>query len=154
MRVCVIGLGYIGLPTALLLAQQNTVVGVDLKKDVVEKINNKVMPFEEPGLEDLLKRSGMVASTAPRPADAFIICVPTPFDKEVRMADLRFSAAEAGALVREIADLLINLARYRQEAHPEPLPEAGLREPAPGCGAGQAARHSAFRALPSPGTLI
>ncbi len=63
MKVCVIGLGYIGLPTALLLSQKNDVIGVDLKKDVVEKINDKIMPFEEPGLEDLLKRSGMVAST-------------------------------------------------------------------------------------------
>lgn len=99
MRVCVIGLGYIGLPTALLLSQKNDVIGVDLKRDVVEKVNGRVMPFEEPGLEDLLKRSGMVASVSPQRADAFIICVPTPFDKEVRMADLRFVKSAAESIV-------------------------------------------------------
>ncbi|MGE5465434.1 MAG: nucleotide sugar dehydrogenase [Betaproteobacteria bacterium] len=109
MRVCVIGLGYIGLPTALLLSQKNDVVGVDLKKSVVEKVNDRIMPFEEPGLEDLLKRSGMVASTAPQRADAFIICVPTPFDKEVRMADLRYvkAAAESIAPVLEKGNLVV-----------------------------------------------
>jgi UDP-N-acetyl-D-mannosaminuronic acid dehydrogenase len=98
MRVCVIGLGYIGLPTALLLSQKNDVIGVDLKQDVVDKVNGRVLPFEEPGLEDLLKHSGMVASTTPQRADAFIICVPTPFDKEVRMADLRYVKAAAGSV--------------------------------------------------------
>ncbi len=115
MRVCVIGLGYIGLPTALLLSQKNDVVGVDLKKSVVEKVNDRIMPFEEPGLEDLLKRSGMVASTAPQRADAFIICVPTPFDKEVRMADLRYvkSAAESIVPVLERATSSWSNRRYR-----------------------------------------
>jgi UDP-N-acetyl-D-mannosaminuronic acid dehydrogenase len=95
MKVCVIGLGYIGLPTALLLSQKNEVIGVDLKKDVVEKINNKVLPFDEPGLNELLIASNIVASPTPKLADVFIICVPTPFDKEVRMADLRYVKSAA-----------------------------------------------------------
>ncbi len=99
MKVCVIGLGYIGLPTALLLSQKNEVIGVDLKKDTVEKINNKILPFEEPGLENLLKNSTIVASITPKLADAFIICVPTPFDKEVRMADLRYVKSAAESIV-------------------------------------------------------
>ncbi len=40
-KVCVIGLGYIGLPTALLLSQNNEVIGIDLKKDSVDKINKR-----------------------------------------------------------------------------------------------------------------
>lgn len=97
MKVCVIGLGYIGLPTALLLSQTHEVVGVDVKKDVVNCINRKQMPFDEPGLQEILAGSTIRASQSPEEADAFIICVPTPFDKEVRMADLRFvkSAAES-----------------------------------------------------------
>ena len=90
MKICVIGLGYIGLPMAILLSEKNEVVGVDVKTDVVDKINTKIMPFEEPGLDSLLKASTITASTTPQLADAFLICVPTPFDKEIRMADLRF----------------------------------------------------------------
>jgi UDP-N-acetyl-D-mannosaminuronic acid dehydrogenase len=99
MKICVIGLGYIGLPTAILLSEKNEVVGVDVKNDVVDKINNKVMPFEEPGLDSLLTASSITASTKPVPADAFLICVPTPFDKEIRMADLRFVRLAAESIV-------------------------------------------------------
>ncbi|WP_424358770.1 nucleotide sugar dehydrogenase [Methanocella sp. MCL-LM] len=99
MKVCVIGLGYIGLPTALLLSEKNEVIGVDLKKDTVDKINKKTMPFEEPGLDNILKGSGITANCKPVPADVFIICVPTPFDKEVRMADLRFVKSAAESIV-------------------------------------------------------
>lgn len=108
-KVCVIGLGYIGLPTALLLSQKNEVIGVDLKKESVDKINRKEMPFEEPGLEDLLIKSGMTASTKPQEADVFLICVPTPFDKEVRMADLRYvkSAAESIVPVLKKGNLVV-----------------------------------------------
>jgi UDP-N-acetyl-D-mannosaminuronic acid dehydrogenase len=99
MRVCVIGLGYIGLPTALLLSQKSEVVGTDVKKNVVDNVNDRVTPFEEPELAEMLKRSGMTASLTPVQADAFIICVPTPFDKELKMADLRFVKAAAESIV-------------------------------------------------------
>ncbi len=99
MKICVIGLGYIGLPTAILLSEKNEVVGVDVKNDVVDKINKKIMPFEEPGLDSLLKASSITANTKPQPADAFLICVPTPFDKEIRMADLRFVRMAAESIV-------------------------------------------------------
>ena len=99
MKICVIGLGYIGLPTAILLSEKNEVVGVDVKTDVVDKINKKIMPFEEPGLDSLLKASTITASTKPQLADAFLICVPTPFDKEIRMADLRFVRMAAESIV-------------------------------------------------------
>ncbi len=99
MRICVIGLGYIGLPTALLMSQKNDVIGVDLKREVVEKINNRIMPFEEPGLDVLLNRASIIAATTPRNADVFVICVPTPFDKEVRMADLSYVKSAAESIV-------------------------------------------------------
>lgn len=90
MKICVIGLGYIGLPTALLLSYHYQVIGYDVNLDTVEKINRKILPFDEPGLEKILKSSDIQAFTQPQPSDAFLICVPTPFDKEIKMADLRF----------------------------------------------------------------
>ena len=99
MKICIIGLGYIGLPTALLLARENEVFGVDLKEDVVAKINDKVLPFKEPGLEEMLRTSSLTAGVKPRTADAFIICVPTPFDKEIRMADLHYVRSAAESIV-------------------------------------------------------
>lgn len=72
---------------------------MDVKKEVIDKINMKQMPFEEPGLEPLLTKSTMIASQKPQNADAFVICVPTPFDKEVRMADLRFVKSAAESIV-------------------------------------------------------
>jgi UDP-N-acetyl-D-mannosaminuronic acid dehydrogenase len=56
--ICVSGLGYIGLPTACLLATHGfQVIGVEPKKDVRDKINKAETPFEEPGLDLLVKRS-------------------------------------------------------------------------------------------------
>lgn len=97
MRICVIGLGYIGLPTAVLLSEKHDVFGCDINEKVVDSVNKKIPPFIEKGLEPLLKKSDIKASTRPVESDVFIICVPTPFDKEVKMADLRFvkSAAES-----------------------------------------------------------
>lgn len=89
-NICIIGLGYIGLPTALLLSKHYQIFGCDINEDIVAKINRKQVPFIEPGMENLIYDSNIVASTKPVEADVFIICVPTPFDKEVRMADLKY----------------------------------------------------------------
>jgi len=89
-KICVIGLGYIGLPTALLLSQNHEVYGCDINQEIVSKINRKEMPFLEPGMDKIIQDANIVAATHPVEADVFIICVPTPFDKEVRMADLRY----------------------------------------------------------------
>jgi UDP-N-acetyl-D-mannosaminuronic acid dehydrogenase len=82
--VCVVGLGYIGLPTAALLASNGyRVVGVDLNPEAVATINQGAAHFSEPDLDAFVRASvmsGMLkAYAAPQPADAFIICVPTPF---------------------------------------------------------------------------
>lgn len=82
--VCVIGLGYIGLPTAALLASNGyDVVGVDLNRYAVETINKGKIHIVEPDL-DAFVRSAVAAGklkafTEPQAADIFIICVPTPF---------------------------------------------------------------------------
>lgn len=88
-RVCVIGLGYIGLPTASLLGTKGyEVVGVDISPDVVATINEGRIHIAEPDLDILVKsavQSGnLTASLEPVPADVFIIAVPTPLqnDKE------------------------------------------------------------------------
>ena len=82
-RICVIGLGYIGLPTASMLAIQGfDVIGVDINKKRVEEIKNLSFKTKEKDLMTLVKgaiNSGnLKVQTKPERADVFIICVPTP----------------------------------------------------------------------------
>ena len=84
MKACFIGLGYIGLPTAIIAAESGIkVVGVDVNTKVVEKVNKAELHIVEPGLDLLLKKvvgsGGLTAKSAPETADAFFIVVPTPF---------------------------------------------------------------------------
>jgi len=84
MRVCVVGLGYIGFPTACVIADAgHEVVGVDVKVDLIQKLNNGGLHIvNENGLADLAKRvhsSGHLRfSECPDESDVFIIAVPTP----------------------------------------------------------------------------
>ncbi|MEX2690279.1 MAG: nucleotide sugar dehydrogenase [Candidatus Njordarchaeum guaymaensis] len=92
-KICVLGLGYIGLPTALILASKGfTVVGVDVNKKIVNMINNGKLPFNEPGLEGLYKiaESNFTARTTVENADVYLIAVPTPLEKWAKMADLKY----------------------------------------------------------------
>ena len=92
-RICVIGLGYIGLPTACLFADAGYgVVGVEINQEKIEKLNHGKLPFEEKGLEELFEKAlpNMSFKTKPEEADVFIVAVPTPLDKEAKMADLRY----------------------------------------------------------------
>jgi len=88
-------MGYIGLPTALLFANNGIeVVGVDVNERVVSTLQQGKMHFEENGFQELLD-SAMVkesfrASTKVEDADVFLVAVPTPFDTEFRMADLKY----------------------------------------------------------------
>lgn len=84
MKACFVGLGYIGLPTAIIAATHGIeVIGVDINKSVVEKTNAGELHIVEPGLEALLQKvvaSGALrASTTPEVADAYFMVVPTPF---------------------------------------------------------------------------
>src|SRR3954453_575486 len=92
-RICVLGLGYIGLPTESFLATKGyEVLGVDIEPRVVETINHTEIHIREPDLDILVKsavQSGRLkASLEPAPADVFIIAVPTPLrdDKEADLA--------------------------------------------------------------------
>jgi UDP-N-acetyl-D-mannosaminuronic acid dehydrogenase len=86
MKVCFMGLGYIGLPTAIIAAKHGMqVTGVDINPEVVEKTNAGHLHVIEPGMEEMLRdvvASGALrASTTPEVCDAYFIVVPTPFDK-------------------------------------------------------------------------
>lgn len=83
MKLTTIGLGYIGLPTSIMFAKHGVdVVGVDIKQEAVDKLNNGQIHIEEPGLqealEEVLAKGKFKASTTPEQADAYIIAVPTP----------------------------------------------------------------------------
>lgn len=112
-RIAVIGLGYIGLPTAAVFAKQGVQVhGVDVNEKAVATINAGQIHIVEPGLADVVKTAvaegHLRASTTAVAADAFIIAVPTPFLPD-RSADLKFirSAAETIAPVLAAGNLII-----------------------------------------------
>ncbi|MDE6486636.1 MAG: UDP-N-acetyl-D-mannosamine dehydrogenase [Muribaculaceae bacterium] len=104
MKACFIGLGYIGLPTAIIAARYGAaeVVGVDINPSVVEKTNAGKLHFVEPGMEELLRESlssgAFRATLAPEEADAFFIVVPTPF-KGDHKPDISFVEAATRAVV-------------------------------------------------------
>ncbi len=84
MKACFMGLGYIGLPTAIIAAEHGIqVTGVDINPLVVEKTNRGELHIIEPGLSDLLKdvikKGAFVASLTPVVSDAYFMVVPTPF---------------------------------------------------------------------------
>lgn len=111
--VSVIGLGYIGLPTAAMLASRKIkVIGVDVNKHAVDTINQGKIHIVEPDLDLLVNAavtSGYLsAQLAPSPADAFMIAVPTPFHDDLS-PDLSYveAAAKAIAPVLKKGDLVI-----------------------------------------------
>ncbi|MCX3307562.1 UDP-N-acetyl-D-mannosamine dehydrogenase [Pantoea vagans] len=111
--ISVIGLGYIGLPTAAVFASKGKkVVGVDINARAVETINRGAIHIVEPDLDQVVHaavtRGDLRATTQPEAADAFLIAVPTPF-KDDHQPDLRFvkAAAESIAPVLKKGDLVI-----------------------------------------------
>ena len=96
MKICTMGLGYIGLPTSAMFAKYGaTVVGVDLFPEVVNKLNNGEIHIEEPGLgevvKDVVEKGNFRASLTPEEADAFIIAVPTPNNDDMyKSCDLSY----------------------------------------------------------------
>lgn len=99
--ICVIGLGYIGLPTAVVLASRGvSVIGVDVNKDVVTKINRGEIHIVEPDLDAVTARAVqnklLRATSVVEAADAFVIAVPTPFHDG--KADLSYVHAAAASI--------------------------------------------------------
>lgn len=92
--ICVVGLGYIGLPTAVVLAQGgHRVIGVDVCEHRVDLINQGALPFLEQGLDtalgEVVSTGGLIAQRGVPSADVYIIAVPTPFADDHR-ADLSY----------------------------------------------------------------
>jgi UDP-N-acetyl-D-mannosaminuronic acid dehydrogenase len=114
LSICVMGLGYIGLPTASLLATKGCrVLGVDVKPEVIETINAGRIHIVEPDLDALVHSavtSGqLTAALSPGPAEVFIIAVPTPFTEGHR-PDVSYVRAATEAIGPHLqADNLIIL---------------------------------------------
>jgi len=112
-KICVLGLGYIGLPTASTFATHGLqVVGVDVNPQVLETLRNGGVHIHEPGLRTLVEaavKSGkLTVSEKPEEADAFIIAVPTPFysdqygeynGQKYKLADMRAVASATEAIL-------------------------------------------------------
>ena len=111
--ISVIGLGYIGLPTAAVFASRGVnVIGVDVNAKAVDTINRGEIHIVEPELDIIVQavvtKGALRATTVPEPADAFLVAVPTPF-KEGFEPDLSYieSASRAIAPVLKKGDLVI-----------------------------------------------
>lgn len=136
-KISVVGLGYIGLPTAAVIASKGIeVVGVDVNEHAVNTINEGRIHIVEPGLEAMVKsdvEQGLLkAYLTPQPADAFLIAVPTPFKGNNYEPNLDYieSASKAIAPVLKSGDLVIlestspvgateKMAAWIAEARPE-----------------------------------
>ncbi len=110
-NVCIIGLGYIGFPTALLLAQAgHHVFGFDTNGEKITQLEKGIMPFHEMGLEDLWKeaRHNFFPTNQLVPAEVYIIAVPTPVthDKKCDLSYVR-QAAESICGVIQPGSLVI-----------------------------------------------
>jgi UDP-N-acetyl-D-mannosaminuronic acid dehydrogenase len=112
-KICVVGLGYIGLPTAAVIASRGIeVIGIDVSKRVIETINQGKVHIVEPDLDMLVQATVNIgklrATLEAETSQAFIIAVPTPF-KEEHKPDLSYihSAAKTIAPVLEKGNLVI-----------------------------------------------
>lgn len=104
-KVCIVGLGYIGLPTAAILAANEIeVIGIDTNPQIVSTINDGRIHIVEPGLDELVlkcvKTSKLRAVLVPEEADAFIIAVPTPVSGKTREPNLSYIHSAAVSIAR------------------------------------------------------
>lgn len=136
-RICVVGLGYIGLPTAAVFASRGVqVLGVDVAQNVVDTINRGEIHIIEPDLDAMVHHvvhdGRLRAATRPEAADAFLVAVPTPFAGDDHQPDLKYveSAARAIAPVLKKGDLVVlestspvgateQMARWLSEERPD-----------------------------------
>ena len=100
----VIGLGYIGLPTALMLASHGQkVVGTDYNKELVATLNEGHTTFKEEGLEELFSAAvagGIKFTTEYQHTDMYIVSVPTPYDKFSKKVDPKYVVADVGDVLK------------------------------------------------------
>ncbi len=106
-KVVVVGLGYIGLPTAAVIARAGAqVLGIDVSQSVVDTVNEGRVHIEEVDLHGLVQgvvdRGLLRASTTPEPADAFVIAVPTPID-DAHQPDIAYVLTAARTIAPVLA---------------------------------------------------
>lgn len=112
-KVAVLGLGYIGLPTAAVIASAGAeVLGVDVKEEVLRGVSRGLIHICEPDLDGLVQKvvanGSLRVAAEPKPSDVFIIAVPTPIDDRKRpVLTSVFSAARSVAPVLERGNLVI-----------------------------------------------
>ncbi len=115
-KVCIVGLGYIGLPTAALLANNNfEVIGVDINKTTVDIVNQGKIHIVEPGLDTLVSNAvssgNFKAYTRPETSDIYMICVPTPFheNEDIYLPNIDYvvSATESISRLVKKGDIII-----------------------------------------------
>ena len=104
--VNVIGLGYIGLPTAIMLASHGiSVVGTDSSRSLIDALSSGRLTIHEEGLDELFRQavsgSGLSFTTEYRAADVYIVCTATPHDEDTKKADLSFVVSA----VRSVLDV-------------------------------------------------
>lgn len=104
MKACFLGLGYIGLPTAIISARNGIdVSGTDIDSDIVNKTNSGLLHIVEPELDVILKEvvsSGKLrAYTTPQPSDAYFIVVPTPFCGDTHEPDVSYVEAATESVI-------------------------------------------------------
>ena len=103
MNICVLGLGYIGLPTALMLASGgNKVVGVDVKEELVAQLCDGSLPFYEEGMHELFQTAsskGIKFSSSCIESDVYIIAVPTPFESVSKKIDPSYVVAAVNSVL-------------------------------------------------------
>lgn len=103
-NICIVGLGYIGLPTATMLAKYgHNVYGVDVNNYLVKELNRGNIIIEEPNLAELVKyvveNENLKAGMIPKEADVFIISVPTPI-KEDKTANMEYVISATESIVK------------------------------------------------------
>ena len=101
--ICVLGLGYIGLPTASMFATHGQkVLGVDVNQEVVEILNQGEIHIEEPGLKTIVQAAvgsgNLEVSSSPGKSDVFIIAVPTPITGD-KKADMSYVVAASESIL-------------------------------------------------------
>lgn len=102
-KICIVGLGYIGLPTAAMFATHgHKIIGVDVSTKVVEALNKGKIIIEEPYLDIMVQAAvtsgNLTAQTTPEEADVFIIAVPTPINED-KTADMSYVEVATEAIV-------------------------------------------------------
>lgn len=110
MKIAIVGMGYVGLSNAVLLAQHNDVYGLDIVKEKIDKINSRISPIIDDELQDYLKNKTLHLTATPFPhvaynkADYIIISTPTNYDPYKNY----FDTSSVEAVIQEITQLAPN----------------------------------------------